>query len=63
MYDFAGCLERFLANEGKCDCVADYAQEAGFSGPIVGGKERAESAESAGRAANTERMLYVPVAF
>ena len=52
-----------MANEGKWDYVADYAQEADVSGPMDGMKERAESAETADRAANTERMLYVPVAF
>ena len=63
MVNFAGCLKRFLANEGKWDYVTDYAQGATINGPMEGRKERAEPAETAGRAANTERMLYVPVAF
>ena len=63
MVNFAGRLKCFLAKEGKWDYVTDYAQGAAINGPMEGRKERAKSAEIAGRAANTERMLYVPVAF
>jgi len=61
--NFAGRLKGFLAKEGKWDYVTDYAQGAAISGPMEGRTERSESAETAGRATNTERMLYVPFAF
>jgi hypothetical protein len=37
--DFAGVLNRFLASEGKRECVVDYAQDSVGDDPMEGLRE------------------------